>query len=614
MTVSADRVSRIDYIATSGQTTYPYPFQVYASTDLAVYQNAVAISSYTVSGVGDVAGGNVILATGATAGDTVSILCHMPISQGVDYVELDAFPAETHERALDKLTIIAQQQQEELGRSLKFGPESTYEDPIVSDPVTGSYLRWSATSPPTITATTITPDTGIGLPLATSDGGHGQSMAAATGFPSWTAGTLSLIATVVDVAGSATGGAGTVADPWTGWDTAITWTAGYHYLFRQGSYAYATSPDWAKAGIHLVGLGDVRLVHTGTGNAIAIVAASGVLHLHLENLEITGNANTTNGLFLDGVHRSHIANIRINNVSAAGVCIDLGVANTLLDIRVAQENNHGDSWTVVPVNGILMEDDGGFSNTLLTPYIANVSGSGIKIAVGQQNLIVGGACEYCGTGLEIADSQWRNVVHSLDLESNTLDASIAGYRNIFLGINSDGTFTLTGTNPNQNILSGGSYNAVNIAGTRNLLDRIAYGYSGGALTDTGTDTQYRGVMNATGPSYLADSIKASAVGRYSPTYGASVAIDARNGDFQVITVTDGTAFTIGAPTNPTTGQFLTLQIKNTSGGAVGTITWNAVWKLATWTSPATGYNRSILFQYDSSVWHEISRTAADVPN
>ena len=276
MTVSADRVSRIDYVASAAQTTFPYTFEIYASTDLAVYQNDVAISSYTVSGVGDVAGGNVILATGATAGDTVSILCHMPISQGVDYVELDAFPAETHERALDKLTIIAQQQQEEIGRSLKFGPESTYEDAIVSDPVTGSYLRWSATSPPAIEATTITPDTGIGLPLATSDGGHGESMAAATGFPSWNAGTLSLLASVVDVATYATGGAGTLADPWTGWD-ALTWSGKRVYYFRPGHFTFTATIVLAEDDTVLQGSGNgATILHfEPTANDIALQVANG---------------------------------------------------------------------------------------------------------------------------------------------------------------------------------------------------------------------------------------------------------------------------------------------------------------------------------------------------
>jgi hypothetical protein len=98
------------------------------------------------------------------------------------------------------------------------------------------------------------------------------------------------------------------------------------------------------------------------------------------------------------------------------------------------------------------------------------------------------------------------------------------------------------------------------------------------------------------------------------TYSASISTDASLGNTFVITVTNGTAFTINAPTNPATGQRVTYTIRNTSGGAVGVITWNAVFKMATWTSPATANSRSIEFTYDGTNWVERVRGAADIPN
>jgi hypothetical protein len=94
----------------------------------------------------------------------------------------------------------------------------------------------------------------------------------------------------------------------------------------------------------------------------------------------------------------------------------------------------------------------------------------------------------------------------------------------------------------------------------------------------------------------------------------TVSIDASAGDEQYLTVTTGSAFTIGAPTNLTTGQLLTLNIRNNSGGALGAITWNAAFKMAAWTSPANTNSRSIVFRYDGSNWVERFRTPADVPN
>jgi hypothetical protein len=90
--------------------------------------------------------------------------------------------------------------------------------------------------------------------------------------------------------------------------------------------------------------------------------------------------------------------------------------------------------------------------------------------------------------------------------------------------------------------------------------------------------------------------------------------DATLGDAAVITATNNTAFTINAPTGATAGRVLTIRIRNTSGGALGTATWGAAYALASWTQPATGFNRSVTFKYDGSLWVEQNRTTADIPN
>lgn len=98
------------------------------------------------------------------------------------------------------------------------------------------------------------------------------------------------------------------------------------------------------------------------------------------------------------------------------------------------------------------------------------------------------------------------------------------------------------------------------------------------------------------------------------TYSASMTPDASLGETQQITATNNTAFTINAPTSPLTGQLLTVTIRNTSGGALGAATWNAVFKMAAWTQPANGFSRSITFYYDGTNWIESDRTAVDIPN
>jgi len=98
------------------------------------------------------------------------------------------------------------------------------------------------------------------------------------------------------------------------------------------------------------------------------------------------------------------------------------------------------------------------------------------------------------------------------------------------------------------------------------------------------------------------------------TYSPSMTIDASLGNRFQVTANNATAFTFNAPTNPSDGQRLTICLRNASGGALGTITWNAVFKMAAWTSPATAFSRSITFRYDGASWIEEARTPADVPN
>lgn len=98
------------------------------------------------------------------------------------------------------------------------------------------------------------------------------------------------------------------------------------------------------------------------------------------------------------------------------------------------------------------------------------------------------------------------------------------------------------------------------------------------------------------------------------TYSASMTPDASAGELQVITVTNNSAMTINAPTNPTTNQFLTIRVANTSGGAMGVITWNGAFKIAGWTNPATGFSRMVTFYYNSVAWIQVSVSAQDVPN
>ena len=102
--------------------------------------------------------------------------------------------------------------------------------------------------------------------------------------------------------------------------------------------------------------------------------------------------------------------------------------------------------------------------------------------------------------------------------------------------------------------------------------------------------------------------------RTSLTYGTTVTPNCANADEFDITPTDGVGFTVANPTNPRQGQTVAIRVINTTGGALGALTWGANYKASAWTQPAAGNHRVISFRYDGTNWREVSRTPADVPN
>lgn len=126
-------LARVQY-ATNG-TTGPWtiPFYFLASdhvkvihTDASGNETTLVLNvGYTVSGAGDESGGSVTTTTAYASGGSVTILRDIEPLQEVDYTETDSFPAETHERALNLLTMLIQQLKEVSDRSLVFSPSDT---------------------------------------------------------------------------------------------------------------------------------------------------------------------------------------------------------------------------------------------------------------------------------------------------------------------------------------------------------------------------------------------------------------------------------------------------------------------------------------------------------
>lgn len=138
----------------------------------------------------------------------------------------------------------------------------------------------------------------------------------------------------------------------------------------------------------------------------------------------------------------------------------------------------------------------------------------------------------------------------------------------------------------------------------------------------GTGTSYAcanngklGVAYATGTSLTASLQVNGNISSVlnAPTYGATVTPAMASGNSQKITVTDTNNFTIAAPTGAVAGEWMVLDILNNSGGAMGTITWNAVWKRdSSYANPANGKRRTAHFYYDGSNWIQVGTWSGDI--
>ena len=126
MTVSSS-INRASYGGNGTLKTFAYGFKVFDQGELTVILRSsdgtetvqTITTNYTVTGVGDAGGGNVVFGTAPASGVTIVILRELDLNQGLDLVPNDPFPAQSLENSLDKLTFMVQQQGEELGRSIK---------------------------------------------------------------------------------------------------------------------------------------------------------------------------------------------------------------------------------------------------------------------------------------------------------------------------------------------------------------------------------------------------------------------------------------------------------------------------------------------------------------
>ena len=139
MTVSNSN-RRNAYDGNDVTTVFAYTFKIQDASQIRVTgvdANGIETPEYafTVDGVGVNGGGNVTMTTAPATGAKLIITPKQPFQQNTDYVAGSAFTADTHESALDELTLNDNEQWEVLDRSIqaKIGDGPIGQLPTVAD-------------------------------------------------------------------------------------------------------------------------------------------------------------------------------------------------------------------------------------------------------------------------------------------------------------------------------------------------------------------------------------------------------------------------------------------------------------------------------------------------
>ena len=135
MTVNSTS-NRVEYAGDGSSTVFSVGFYFLAAEDLKVYLRTAGgkevlqtlTTDYTATGSGSPAGGSITMVTPPASGEKLVIIRDPALTQLTDYQANDAFPAETHERALDKLTMQAQRLSERIDRSVTLEETATSGD------------------------------------------------------------------------------------------------------------------------------------------------------------------------------------------------------------------------------------------------------------------------------------------------------------------------------------------------------------------------------------------------------------------------------------------------------------------------------------------------------
>lgn len=652
--------SEVSLLCDGVQVEYTFPYKILASSDLVVttdVPSSLALGTdYTVTGVGLANGGHIDLTAGSKCPNTKTLKIKrvVPLTQPTSFRTQGAFSPAAHENAFDRVTMAAQQLDRdhlELANVVGTGnPDANLAQVTPTGATTARLLRDIFADAINVRSygakgDGVTDDTAAIQAAITAGAATRRSIVLPAGTYRTTAPlTLPSNSTLIGY------GAKILFDNDNANDSVIVVSGVSHVsisgLEVDGQKASVPTVTEFKVGIDIKTSTDITLrdlyLHDNKGDGIYVGAAEGMAPCERVTIDnVWCDANYRQGLTLVSIRGCRVTSSRftgsVGTAPQSGLDIEPNFdADVLEDIRfVACEfsGNAGEGVTgwsrLAPTSpqgdvhfvGCVMRGNG--TNGVYLRYVrdwsftdCDVVGNG-AVGIGLDN----NPRRVSIRGGSVRDNGHRGISAVITGGFDATDIVVSGVSvydngtsvpNTIDGIRFDGTVTNCSV---DGCLIG------NIDGATQR-----YGLSTGAGVSSLRVTGNRFVANATGAALLSDDgatrvalgnvgIPNALVGsRRVLTYSASITPVASDGNSQVITATDGSAFTINAPTGAVAGQRISLTVRNSSGGALGTITWNAIYKAAAWVSPANLYSRTVDFVFNGTNWVEVSRTPADVPS
>ena len=175
-------------------TEFSYTYRMDNDDDMVVYLDETEqTSGYSVNRNPDDIGGSVVFDTAPANGVNVTLVRELEYTQETDYVPYDSFPAESHEDALDKLTMLVQQNDEKISRALLAPPyDDGSTDYSLPAPEAGKVIGWSADETKMVNYLSAQNSVGAAQNVERQLATSGQTVFTITGF-TYTAGVGNLV-------------------------------------------------------------------------------------------------------------------------------------------------------------------------------------------------------------------------------------------------------------------------------------------------------------------------------------------------------------------------------------------------------------------------------------